>query len=82
MYLLWNQSSGHEKMKQTKSGKDVSVNAGGKDFSTVFYHYSQLGDYRCPKCGFKRPTPDFDAEDVKVGDQLFSVEEQTYCSEL
>ena len=40
-----------------------------------FYHYSQLGDYRCPKCGFKRPTPDFDAEDVKVGDQLsFSVE--------
>lgn len=28
-----------------------------------------------PKCGFKRPTPDFDAEDVKVGDQLsFSVE--------
>lgn len=27
------------------------------------------------KCGFKRPTPDFDAEDVKVGDQLsFSVE--------
>ena len=40
-----------------------------------FYHYSQLGDYYCPKCGFARPKPDFDAEDVKVGDQLsFCVE--------
>ena len=39
------------------------------------YHYSQLGDYQCPKCGFKRPVPDYDAEDVKVSDQLsFSVE--------
>ena len=48
----------------------------GKDFSTAFYHYSQLGDYRCPKCGFKRPTPDFDAEDVKSRRSafIFSVE--------
>ena len=47
----------------------------GERLQYSFYHYSQLGDYRCPKCGFKRPTPDFDAEDVKVGDQLsFSVE--------
>ena len=35
-----------------------------------FYHYSQLGDYLCPKCGFKRPDPDFDAYDVQVGDRL------------
>lgn len=42
-----------------------------------FYHYSQLGDYECPKCGFKRPSLDFDASDVKVGDQLsFRVEGQ------
>ena len=47
----------------------------GERLQYSFYHYSQLGDYRCPKCGFNRPTPDFDAEDVKVGDQLsFSVE--------
>ena len=40
-----------------------------------FYHYSQLGDYLCPGCGFKRPDPDFDAYDVKVGDRLsFRVE--------
>lgn len=42
-----------------------------------FYHYSQLGDYRCPQCGFSRPKLDFDAEDVQVGDQLsFRVEDQ------
>lgn len=35
-----------------------------------FYHYSQLGDYECPKCGFKRPELDFNAEDVKLGDQI------------
>ena len=42
----------------------------GEKLEYRFYHYSQLGDYYCPKCGFTRPKPDFDAEDVKVGDQL------------
>ena len=47
----------------------------GEKLEYRFYHYSQLGDYYCPKCGFTRPKPDFDAEDVKVGDQLsFCVE--------
>ena len=47
----------------------------GEKLEYRFYHYSQLGDYYCPKCGFARPKPDFDAEDVKVGDQLsFCVE--------
>ena len=42
----------------------------GEKLEYRFYHYSQLGDYYCPKCGFARPKLDFDAEDVKVGDQL------------
>lgn len=47
----------------------------GERLSYSFYHYSQLGDYRCPSCGFCRPQPDYDAEDVKVDDQIsFSVE--------
>ena len=47
----------------------------GEKLQYSFYHYSQLGDYACPKCGFKRPEPDFDAEDVQVGDRLsFRVE--------
>lgn len=47
----------------------------GERLQYSFYHYSQLGDYRCPRCGFARPVPDYDAQDVKVGDQLsFTVE--------
>lgn len=29
-----------------------------------FYHYNQLGEYSCPNCDFKRPTPDFYATRV------------------
>lgn len=40
-----------------------------------FYHYSQLGDYKCPKCGFGRPELQYNAEEVKVDDQIsFKVE--------
>ena len=47
----------------------------GERLSYSFYHYSQLGDYKCPSCGFCRPQPDYDAEDVKVDDQIsFTVE--------
>ena len=49
----------------------------GERLSYSFYHYSQLGDYKCPKCGFARPKLTFDADDVRVGDQLsFRVENQ------
>ena len=41
-----------------------------------FYHYSQLGDYRCPKCGFRRPEIDFDACRIDLKDGLtFDVKE-------
>ena len=49
----------------------------GAKLSYSFYHYSQLGDYKCPECGFARPELTFDASDVKVGDQLsFRVEDK------
>ncbi len=38
-------------------------------FEYSFRQYGQLGDYRCPSCGFARPTLDFAAEDVRVGVQ-------------
>ncbi|MBQ0001154.1 MAG: DUF1727 domain-containing protein [Clostridiales bacterium] len=50
----------------------------GARLAYSFYHYSQLGDYECPECGFKRPVPVYDAYDVNVGEQLsFKVEKQT-----
>lgn len=49
----------------------------GERLMYSFYHYSQLGDYRCPKCGFQRPELQYDAFDVKVGEQLsFRVEDK------
>ncbi len=29
-----------------------------------FYHYSQIGNYHCPNCGFARPAVDFDVSHV------------------
>lgn len=42
----------------------------GEKLDYHFYHYSQLGDYECKKCGFKRPKLDFNAEKVKSGGKL------------
>lgn len=42
-----------------------------------FYHYSQLGDYKCTDCDFVRPKIDFNAYDVEIGEGLlFSVEDK------
>jgi len=41
-----------------------------------FYHYSQIGVYHCPECGFARPAIDFDACHVSLADGLsFDVKE-------
>ena len=41
-----------------------------------FYHFSQLGVYRCPSCGFCRPEIDYDASGVRLSPQLsFDVKE-------
>lgn len=42
----------------------------GEKMEYHFYHYSQLGDYYCPKCGFKRPIPEFDASHIDLSDGL------------
>ncbi len=53
----------------------------GERLEYNFYHYSQLGDYKCPKCGFRRPQIQYDAYDVKVGEQLsFRVEDKQLCA--
>lgn len=50
----------------------------GEKMTYHFYHYSQLGDYECPHCGFKRPIPDYDASQVSLTDGLsFQVGETT-----
>jgi len=49
----------------------------GEKLEYRFYHYSQLGDYACTGCEFKRPAIVYDASDVAVSDHLaFTVEER------
>ena len=38
----------------------------GEELEYKFRHYSQLGNYCCPKCGFARPTVDFEARNVSL----------------
>ena len=41
-----------------------------------FYHFSQLGIYRCPSCGFQRPSIDYDASGVRLSPELsFDIKE-------
>ena len=41
-----------------------------------FYHFSQLGTYRCPSCGFQRPSINYDAYGVRLSPELsFDIKE-------
>lgn len=47
----------------------------GARLDYAFYHYSQIGMYSCPSCGFKRPDIDYDASGIDMEDGLsFTVE--------
>lgn len=38
----------------------------GHELSYNYYHYSQLGDFFCSGCGFRRPAPDYSASEVDL----------------
>ncbi len=47
----------------------------GAQLEYEFYHYSQIGKYRCPSCDFARPEIDFEASHIDMSDGLsFDVE--------
>ncbi|MCL6547809.1 MAG: MurT ligase domain-containing protein [Alicyclobacillus sp.] len=39
----------------------------GRELFYAYYHYSQLGNYRCPGCGFSRPFADVEGTEVSPG---------------
>lgn len=53
---------------ETKEGRFCALC--GARLHYDYFHYSQLGKYTCPSCGFCRPEPDFDARGVKFEDGL------------
>lgn len=61
-----------ENAEQSKEGRFCPIC--GEELSYNYYHYSQLGDFYCTKCGYKRPTPDFEIKDVSLKSPMrFSV---------
>ena len=53
---------------ETKEGR-FCQNCGAEIFYN-YYHYSQLGDYYCKKCGFKRPSLDYFAKNIDLSDGM------------
>lgn len=37
----------------------------GEEYKYHYHTYAHLGDYYCPKCGYKRPNPDVEVIDIK-----------------
>jgi len=55
-------------VNETKEGRFCPVC--GSELSYNYYHYSQLGDYFCPKCNFKRPELNYSASNVDLSDGI------------
>ena len=48
----------------TKEGRFCPICGEELDFS--YYHYSQLGSFSCPSCGYSRPEPDYDITNISL----------------
>ena len=44
----------------------------GEKLEYDFFHYGQIGIYHCPKCGMKRPDPDYTVSNVQYADEVYS----------
>ncbi len=53
-----------DEVETVKEGKFCPVC--GSELNYNYYHYSQLGDFSCPHCDYKRPEPDFNITDVSL----------------
>jgi len=55
-------------LTETKEGRYCAKC--GSELNYNYVHYSQLGDYKCPSCGFERPELSYSAKDVDLADGL------------
>lgn len=71
-YGISQQVCGSQDPKEIRAGQFCKCC--GEKLNYRFYHYSQLGDYYCPKCDFRRPTLDFAASQIRFSKGLaFSI---------
>lgn len=51
----------------------------GEELKYDYYHYSQLGNFKCEKCGFERPDVDFETLNVNLDNGIkFSVNDYEF----
>lgn len=55
-------------LDDTKEGRFCPMCGAEQKYN--YYHYSQLGDFYCPSCGFKRPDIDFDVANVSLASPM------------
>lgn len=55
-------------LNETREGR--YCRACGHELKYDFYQYGQLGKYHCDKCGFSRPSPNYDGKNITVGDYV------------
>lgn len=60
--------TGRSGQEETREGRYCACC--GTELIYRYFHYGQLGDYHCPKCGFRRPAPHLAAEGVIAGERL------------
>jgi len=65
-------------LNETKEGRFCSFC--GNELTYNYYHYSQLGDYVCSKCGFQRPEVSYAATNVNIESGIcFDVDNRNIC---
>lgn len=67
-YGIGNQVYDIQGEKETREGQFCKCC--GEKLKYRYYHYGQLGDYYCPKCGFRRPVLDFSGTRIDFADGL------------
>lgn len=61
-----------DEVETVKEGKFCPVCGSELDYN--YYHYSQLGDFKCSHCDYKRPEPDYNITDVSLKSSMrFSI---------
>ena len=67
IYYGISEDTGFEGQK-TNDGRFCHICGG--EFSYIYRHYNQLGCYKCDKCGFKRPNPNYSATRIDMTEGL------------
>lgn len=64
LYYGIDQDCSSKNITETREGRNCPVCKTELEYS--YYHYSQLGNFKCPGCDFKRPECDYSADNINL----------------